>query len=382
MGRRKRRYKRRPLISRRSGPGAAPGTLIPDPDSPKPVIRAILYGPAEVAEQSIEDPKQIGASLERWPVTWINVEGLGDADVIRGIGETMRLHRLALEDVVNVHQRAKVERYAEHEFIVLRMPQPGEQVETEQVSMFLGRNFVLTFQEGRPGDVFDPVRERIRKGVGGLRAGGPDHLAYALIDAVVDSYYPMLERYGEDVETLEMEVLAAPLRRTVRRIHEVKRELLTLRRAIWPHRDAINSLLRDQSPLISDDTRLHLRDCYDHTVQIIDLVETYREVASGLMDVYLSSVSNRMNEIMKILTIITTVCVPPTLVAGVYGMNFNPQASRWNMPELNWPLGYPAALLLMLALMIGPLIFFWRRGWLFGQDDVRDRDDRDHPNGG
>ncbi len=373
MSRRKRRSKRRPLISRRSAPGAPPGVLIPDPESPKPVMRAMCYGPAEAAERAIDDPKEIASLLERWPVTWINVEGLGDADLIRRIGETLKLHWLALEDTVNVHQRAKVERYGEQEFIVVRMPQSGGQIETEQVSIFLGPKFVLTFQEGRPGDVFDPLRERIRKGIGGLRGAGPDFLAYSLIDAVIDSYYPLLERYGEDVESLELEVLRSPRRRTVNRIHDVKRDLLTLRRAVWPHRDAVNTLLRDQSPLISDNTRLHLRDCYDHTIQIIDLVETYREVASGLMDVYLSSVSNRMNEIMKILTIITTVCVPPTLVAGIYGMNFNPQASRWNMPEVNWPYGYPAALLLMVVLMIGPLVFFWRRGWLFGENGGKTR---------
>lgn len=373
MARRKRRNRRRPLISRRSAPGAAPGLLIPDPESPKPVMRAMCYGPDEAVERAIGDPNEIATLLERWPVTWVNVEGLGDADLIRRIGETLKLHWLALEDTVNVHQRAKVERYGDQEFIVVRMPVTCEQVETEQVSLFLGAKFVLTFQEGRPGDVFDPLRERIRKGLGGLRGAGPDFLAYSLIDAVIDSYYPLLERYGEDVDSLELEVLRSPRRRTVNRIHDVKRELLTLRRAIWPHRDAVNTLLRDQSPLIGDNTRLHLRDCYDHTIQIIDLVETYREVASGLMDVYLSSVSNRMNEIMKILTIITTVCVPPTLVAGIYGMNFNTQASGWSMPELSWRYGYPAALLLMAALMIGPLVFFWRRGWLFGDDGPRRR---------
>jgi len=319
----------------------------------------MAYGPGEAVEQTIADPAQVRDYLQQWRVTWVNVEGLGDAGIIRCLGDTFGLHSLALEDVVNVHQRAKVERYGEHDFIVARMPRVCENVETEQVSIFLGKNFVLTFQEGYPGDVFDPVRERLRKGVGRLRAAGPDYLAYSLIDAVVDSYYPVLERYGEDVEALELEVLARPGRATINRIHDVKRELLTLRRAIWPHREAINSLFRDSSSLIADETRLHLRDCSDHAIQIIDLVETYRELASSLMDVYLSSVSNRMNEIMKILTIITTVCVPPTLLAGIYGMNFD------NLPELHWPFGYFLVLAAMLVLMIGPLIYFWRRGWLF-----------------
>jgi magnesium transporter len=350
-------------IERRTPPGASPGTLIIDPVAPAPVIRIMAYGPEGVADQTLTDPQAVRGFLTRWPVTWINVDGLGDAATITRLGEIFNIHRLALEDVVNVHQRAKVEQYDGQIYIVARMANPGERIETEQLSIFLGRNYVLTFQEAA-GDCFDPVRERIRKASGRIRHTGPDYLAYALLDAFIDSCFPVLEGYGERLEALEDEVIQRPDRQVIARIHEAKRDLLALRRAVWPLREALNTLTRESSPLIRDETRLYLRDCYDHTVQIIDLLENYRDIASSLMEVYLSSVSNRLNEIMKILTIFTTVFIPLNLIAGIYGMNFHTESSPWNMPELSWYLGYPFAIALMTALALGMLLYFRRKGWI------------------
>ncbi len=356
--------KRRSVWARRTPPGAPPGTLIPDPEAPQPIIRVIAYGPEALTEQDVSSPRQVRDFLSTWPVVWVNVEGLGDATVISQLGDIFGLHRLALEDVINVHQRAKVEQYGEYYFIVTRMVMLHEQLETEQVSLFLGRNFVLTFQEGLPGDCLEAVRNRLRKGQTRIRETKTDYLAYALLDAVVDSYFPILEEYGEQLERLEQELLTRPTTDTVIRIHDIKRDLLTLRRVIWPQREALNMLLRDEVPLITHETQLHLRDCYDHTVQLIDLVETYRELSSDMTDVYLSSISNRTNEIMRVLTVIATIFIPLTFIAGIYGMNFNTEVSPWNMPELKWYWGYPFSLLVMALVALMQLAFFWRRGWI------------------
>jgi magnesium transporter len=275
--------------------------------------------------------------------------------------------------VVNVHQRPKVEEYEDHLFIVSRMVSVNDPPHTEQIAMFLGAGYLLTFQEAT-GDCFDGVRDRIRRHRGLIRESGADYLAYTLLDAVIDGYFPVLEEYGEDLEILEDTVLAAPLREHVGQIHEMKRNFLTLRRAIWPQREMISALSRNASKQVSDQTRVYLRDCYDHTIQLIDILETYREVASGLVDVYLSSVSARMNEIMKVLTIIATIFIPLGFIASVYGMNFKPEVSPWNMPELSWTFGYPMALGLMTAVAVGLLYFFRRRGWLGGDRPI-DRDE-------
>ncbi len=363
MSRKARRLRHLSWIERRTPPGAPPGSLTVDPQAPLPVIHVIGYGPDAVKEQKVEDLGAIVQCLGKFPVTWVNVDGLGDAAVLRGLGEIFSIHPLALEDVVNVHQRSKVDQYPNHLFIVGRMVGMGDRVEREQLSLFLGKNYVLTFQE-RAGDSFNPVRERIRQPGRRARSEGPDYLAYALIDALIDGYFPVLEQYGERLESIEDDVLSRPDPQLVSRMHEVKRDLLTLRRAIWPLRETVNSLVREPSPLISDGTRIYFRDCYDHTVQIIDLLENYRDVASGLMDVYLSSVSNRLNEIMKILTILTALFIPLSLIAGIYGMNFNTAQSPFNMPELNWYFGYPFALGLMAVVALVMLTFFRRRGWL------------------
>ncbi len=344
-------------------PGASPGTLTIDPEAPRPLVRIVAYGPDSISEQKVQDLESIRGLLEKYPVTWVNVDGLGDASTISKIGEIFSLHRLSLEDVVNVHQRPKVEQYPAYYFIVARMAEVGERLGTEQLSLFLGKKFVLTFQE-RYGDCFDPVRERIRKGSNKIRNSGPDYLAYAVLDAFIDNYFPFLEHLGERLETLEDEVILQPDTQTIAQIHKIKRDLLTMRRAVWPLRDALNSLIRESSTLFTDDTRLYLRDCYDHTIRLIDLLETYREVSTGLTDIYLSSLSNRLNEVMKVLTIFSATFIPLTFIAGVYGMNFNSDRSPWNMPEVNWKWGYPFALVLMAAVAIVMLIYFRRKGWL------------------
>ena len=376
MSRKSKRRKYVSGIERRTSPGAPPGSLVVDPQAPLPIIRVIAYGSEAVHEELVEDVSRIGSYLGRQPVTWVNVDGLGDAVVVRKLGEIFGIHRLALEDIINSHQRAKVDQYDNHLFVVGRMVEMADHVETEQLSLFLGKSYVLTFQE-RVGDAFDPVRERIRKAGGRVRNAGPDYLAYALIDAFIDNYFPVLEKYGERLESIEEDVLSRPEPVLVSRMHEVKRDLLTLRRAIWPLRETINSLVREPSPFISDETRVYFRDCYDHTIQIIDLLENYRDVASGLMEVYLSSASNRLNEIMKILTMFTAFFIPLSLIAGIYGMNFNTARSPFNMPELNWYLGYPFVLGLMATVALGMVTFFRRKGWLRSRLGSREPETRD-----
>jgi len=343
--------------------GDVPGTLHVDPEAPTPVVRAIAYGPDGFEEREETDLSSLGELVGKTPVTWVNVDGLGDAEAIEAIGKAFGLHPLALEDVVHVPQRAKVEQYAETLFIVTRMAMLAEHLDTEQVSLFLGKGFVLSFQE-RAGDCLDPVRDRIRKGMGRIRKADADYLAYAILDAVVDGYFPVLEQYGEHLEALEEEIAGRPEPSMIGRIHDAKRDLLALRRAIWPQREALNALLREELDLIGETTRVYLRDCYDHAVQIIDMVETFREIASGLLDAYHTNISNRMNEIMKVLTIIATIFIPLGFLAGIWGMNFNADKSFWNMPLLSQPWGYRFALGLMLTIAVVMLVLFWRKGWL------------------
>jgi magnesium transporter len=357
---------------RRTPPGAPPGTLSADPRAPHPRIDATLFGPAGLVEAQIEAPGALPPADDH-AVSWINVEGLGDVDTVRAVGAAFGLHPLALEDILDVHQRPKLESYDDTLFIILRLPagggNHGEDVapghlDLELVAICLGRGFVLTFQERPDADVFEPVRRRLRAVTSSIRERSADYLAYALIDAAIDAYFPLLERLGEDVEELERLVIERPEVSQIARIHDLKRDLLTMRRAVWPLRDVLNALLRDEVALVGPQTRLYLRDCYDHSVQLIDMIETYREIASGLVDIHLSSLSNRMNEVMKVLTIIATIFIPLTFIAGVYGMNFDPTAGPWNMPELGWRYGYPATMLAMAAIAGGLVTLFWRRGWI------------------
>jgi magnesium transporter len=354
-------------FQRRTGPGAPPGTLVPDVAAARCEVRVMAYGSDGYEERALDDLRDIPALLDKWPVTWVNVDGVGDAALVAELGRLFHLHRLALEDVLHVHQRAKAEPYGSYYFIVARMPLPQEPWQTEQISFFLGDKFVLTFQERPGGDCLDAVRVRIRSGWGRARAARPDYLVYALLDAIVDHYFPLIEECGERLDDLEGELSGAPVPHLMAGVHAVKRHLLMVRRILWPLRDAVNALLRDPTPLIGEETRIYLRDVHDHTVQILDLVESYRDISSGITEVYLSSVSQRTNEIVKVLTIISTIFIPLTFLAGVYGMNFSHDASPLNMPELHWRWGYPALWVVMVLIAGGMLVFFQRRGWL-GKD--------------
>lgn len=349
-------------------PGAPPGTLLIDDDS-RPDIRLLDYDLETVREHAVHSLDEIARYLEDDlpTVTWIDVRGIGHRETFERLGEIFQLHPLALEDVVNVPQRPKTDQYPTQQLLITRMVNidlKGDLV-TEQLSILFGKGFVLTVQEEPRVDCLDPVRERIRGGRGNTRKRGADYLAYAIFDAVIDGFYPVLEAYGERLEELELQVsdLNRPTR-TSTEIFQLKRDLLTLRRAIWPQRDLLSSLLRDQSPHISAETRVYLRDTYDHAVQVMDMVETFREIASGLMDLYMTGVSHRLNEVMKVLTILSTVFLPMTFIAGVYGMNFDTSSSPFNMPELKWVLGYPFALAVMGVSAGALLLYYRRKGWI------------------
>ncbi|MFM2093948.1 MAG: Magnesium transport protein CorA [Planctomycetota bacterium] len=363
MSRSRRRRGHRPHIHKRTKPGTDPDVLVKDPSANPSSMQLIAYGPHDCAMMEVASVEKIGEYLGRYPVTWLNVNGLADTALIERLGKTFGLHRLALEDIVNTHQRAKVDEYDNGLFIVARMADLELRPVSEQLSMFVGENYVVTFQE-EPGDCWLAIRERLRAGIGRIRHQGPDYLAYALLDAAIDAYFPVLERVGERLDTLEDIVVASPTRKTLDDLHAMKSELLMLRRTIWPHREAVSALLRESTPLITDTTRVYLRDCYDHVIQINDLVETYRELSADLRDLYMSSVSNRINETMRVLTIIATIFIPVTFIASVYGMNFE------YLPELKWRYGYPLALSLMVSTALGMLYYFWRCGWLSASEDL------------
>lgn len=298
-------------------------------------------------------------------VTWINIDGLHQVDLVEKLCQCFELHPLTVEDILNTTQRPKIDVFDDHVFLVVRMHHHHEEtgvISSEQVSFVLGKTFLLTFQE-TIGDSFDSVRSRIKQNKGRIRKMGADYLAYALVDSIVDNYFTVLEKVGEDIEELEDELVKKPSTDTMQTIHFMKREMILLRKSIWPLREVISSMRRDEIPQISPDITMFLNDLYDHTIQVIDTIETYRDMISGMLDIYLSSISNRMNEIMKVLTLFAAIFIPLTFIAGVYGMNFNTAKSPFNMPELDWFYGYPFALVLMAALGIGMLIYFKTRKW-------------------
>lgn len=317
-------------------------------------------------EIHLEEKKSVSADeclifREKPTVTWINIEGLHKLDILEKIGECFGLHPLVLEDIVNTDQRPKMEDYGNYLYIVLRMLYLREstgEVTTEQISLIVGENFVISFQEGIEGDVFNAVRERLRGEKGRLRKMGADYLAYSMIDAIVDHYFIVFERLGENIELLEDKLVSSPTQETLHKIHSLKKEMIFLRRTIWPLREVIGSLERGDSLLIKDATKIYLRDVYDHAIQVMDTIETFRDMVTGMLDIYLSSVSNRLNAVMKVLTIIATIFMPLTFIAGVYGMNFK------YMPELEWVWGYPIVLLVMLIIGILMLVYFRRKKWL------------------
>jgi len=342
--------------------GLAPGTLVHIGDKKTEQVRLSLieYGATHFQEKSIETVEESFPSKDEPSVTWVNITGLHDLDVIEKVGKHFNLHPLILEDIVNTGQRPKMEDYEGYLFAVLKMlryDQEEDQVNAEQVGLVVGPNYLLSFQES-PEDVFDPVRERLRKGKGRSRKAGSDYLAYALVDALVDEYFLILEIFGEKIESMEEELVANATRQTLQRIHDMKREMIFFRKQVWPLRELIGALSKGESPLVHESTSIYLRDVHDHTIQIIDTIESFRDMLSGMIDMYLSTISNKMNEIMKVLTIIATIFIPLTFVAGIYGMNFR------YMPELEWRWGYFMALGVMLVIAVLLLSFFKKRKWL------------------
>jgi magnesium transporter len=343
----------------RMRPGTAPGTLMtPESAARTPGrITVMHYTPHGVSEIETKSVEECLDWLGRPGVTWINVDGLGQPEVLAQLGERLHFHPLALEDVFNVPQRPKVEAYAEHYLVILRMLRLAPGIEEEQVSLFFGASFVVTVQERADGDVFEGVRERIRTSRGRLRMAGADYLAYALIDAVVDAYFPVIESLGERLEQMEDDCVIERGGLILPRILALRRDLLTVRRAIWPMREAVVALGREESALVTAETRVFLRDCYDHALEALEIVETDRETASSVMEIYLATQNQRLNEVMKVLTVIATIFIPLTFIASIYGMNFQ------HMPELAWRHGYPATLALMTAVAGGLIYYFKRRGW-------------------
>ena len=342
--------------------GLSPGTLvhIGEKKTEEVNISMIDYDESQIQEK---DAATVGECLpfkEKPTVTWINVSGIHDVTVIEEFGKAFNIHPLLLEDIVHSDQRPKLEDYDDYLFLVLRMlryDEAKEELQSEQVSLILGPNFVITFQE-REGDVFDAVRARIRNGKGKIRKMGCDYLTYALIDSVVDHYFLVFEKYGEKIEVLQDEVLSQPTPETLQVIQRTKRDMIFLRKSVWPLREAINALQRGESSLITDNVNIYLRDVHDHTIQVIDTIETFRDIISGTLDVYLSSVSNKMNAVMKVLTIIATIFMPMTFIAGIYGMNFK------YMPELEWHWAYPVIWAVIIVLGVLMLMGFKRKKWL------------------
>lgn len=346
-------------------PGTAPGTLTERMELPRQArISLVDFTAEEFIEHELMTPADCQPYLKRKSVTWIHVQGDVPADTLRNLGELFDLHPLALEDVMNSGQRPKLDSYDDQDFIAMNLPEfCNGGIATRQVSLFFGSDYIVSFSTGET-DPLEPVRHRLRTSTGRFRSRGADYLLYSLLDVVIDAGFPLLDRLGETLEALEAELLDKPGQDTLGRIHELKRELLLLRRSLWPQREVINGLLRPEHTLITTETRVYLRDCYDHTVHIMDLLETYRDMATGMLEVYLSSVSNRTNEIMRVLTIIATIFIPLTFIVGVYGMNFSHATSPWAMPELHWYYGYPLIWLVMLAVAGGLLYFFKRRHWM------------------
>lgn len=346
-------------------PGTAPATLEPREGSKTSRITLIQYDEESILEADFDSLEELLAKFDPQKVNWIDIDGLNDVELMRKLGEHFNIHLLALEDVLNTTQRPKVEHFPDHFFIVSEMIYFGEKDELsiEQLSMFLGEGYLITLQEECGHDVFESVRARLRAGRGFARKMKADYLAYALLDATVDHVFPVLEVVGDSIEEVEEELLDKPTRASLRKLYESKRVLLQLRRAAWPQREIFNTLIRDDTGLVRRETQVFLRDCYDHTTQIIDMIESYRDLTAGLMDLYLSSLGFRTNEIMRILTIVSVIFIPLTFLAGVYGMNFDTDMN-WNMPELRWPFGYVYFWCVCIVIVFGMLFFFKRKKWL------------------
>jgi magnesium transporter len=342
--------------------GLPPGTLlhIGEVKTTETKIRIIDYDEKDYQETEVQAIDDCFSYIDNPTVTWINIDGLHEPTVIERLGNRLGIHPLVLEDILHTGQRPKMEDFEGYLFVVLKMLQYDEklnQIIGEQISLIVGPNYVISFQE-REGDIFNPIRDRIKNGKGRIKRAGADYLAYALLDTVVDHYFVILEALGEEIESLEDKLVIHPTPETLQTIHKLKAEMIFLRKSVWPLREVVSGLERGDSPLVAESTRIYLRDVYDHTIQVIETIETFRDMVTGMLDIYLSSISNRMNEVMKVLTIIATIFIPLTFVAGIYGMNFK------FMPELEWHWGYPAALGVMVAIAMVMFIYFRGKKWL------------------
>jgi len=354
---------RRKLVRTRSGKqGLPPGTPVyVGREEAAPVrISVIDYDEGNLVERQVDSAEDCAPFRDRPSVTWIHVTGVHDSQLVQTLGNLYGLHPLVQEDILNTDQRPKVKDFDEYLFMAIKMLQwdaAHSEMTIEQVSPVLGKDFVISFQE-RPGDVFEPVRNRIRTGKGRIRTMGADYLAYSLLDAIVDAYFVVLEGRGEQIEALEDELVSNPSPATLPEIYRLRRDGLFVRKSVWPVRELVGALERAESSLVGDSMHAYFRDLYDHTIQVIDTTETFREMLSGMLDTYLSSLSNGMNEVMKVLTIIATIFIPLTFIAGIYGMNFKA------MPELEWRWGYAAALVLMAAVAVGMILYIKRKKWI------------------
>lgn len=340
--------------------GAPPGTVVySGKDSAEKVkITLIEYNESQFIEKNFYNFSECLESVNPNMVKWINVDGIHKVELIETIGKHYNIHPLTLEDIVNTNQRSKFEDYDSYVVSIMKMIYYDDEIHSEQLSVILLEGMVISFQEIHGGDAFDLIRNRIRQGKGRIRKMGADYLAYALLDAVVDCYFTILEKFGDRIELLEEELMEEPTKQTLKQLHHMKREMIFLRKAVWPMRELINNLERSETELIKQSTDIYLRDLHDHAVRVIDTVETFRDLLSGMMDIYLSSVSNRMNEVMKVLTIITTIFVPVTFIVGVYGMNFD------FMPELHSKWGYPLTWFVIIITIGSLLIYFRRKKWM------------------
>lgn len=341
-------------------PGSEPGTLIIEPDAKPSRIILIDYDEDNAIRKVDITPNACAPYIGTNTVSWMDIQGLGSETVLKQVGEIFNLHPLLLEDVVNVPQRPKLEDYNNQLLVIsqmVRLKEDESGFDTEQVSFVLGKRYLLSFQEEELQDCFEIVRDRIRTSQGRVRKSGADYLTYLLLDTIIDGYFPVVEHYEDRIEALEDMIISNPDRDTMQEIYDVRRELLALRRLIWPMRNVLHLLMRDHHGIVSDEVQIYFRDSYDHVIQILEIIEAYRELAASLMDVYMSTMGNKLNEIMKFLTVISTIFIPLTFIVGVYGMNFE------NMPELKGEWSYFIVWLIMLAVAGGLIFYFWRKGW-------------------
>ncbi|QDZ40364.1 magnesium/cobalt transporter CorA [Euhalothece natronophila Z-M001] len=351
-------------------PGSEPGTLCIEEDAVPSQLILTNYDEKQVAKKVNISPNELPHYITSADSLWLDIQGLGTEKTLKQIGEIFNFHPLLLEDIVNVPQRPKVEYYDDQLVIIFNLVTSNPEEDGfsfEQISLILGENYLLTFQEGHNKDYFDFIRTRLEKDKGKIRSLGVDYLTYLLLDVMIDSFFPVLEEYSERIEKLEDEAIISPNRKTLPKIYKLRRELLALRRAIWPQQSVITTLMRSSSNFMGSKVEVYLRDCYDHIIQLLDIIESYRELSSSLMDVYLSSISNQTNEIMKILTIISSIFVPLTFIVGIYGMNFE------YMPELSTKWGYFICLGVLAMIGFSSLFFFWKRGWLKRFDVVEEQ---------